>query len=366
VSTLSVPITAPLPALALANASVRVHTGDAMTARLPALAEFVSVKHPESISRSPSWLLALAGGLGHAMYCLELIDGTRTRGILPLAYMRSAMFGRFLVGLPYLNVGGVIAEDGAACKTLVDRAIELADVLDVRFLELRHERAVTHAQLVKSRDGKVNMRLALPSTPTALWDQLPAKVRNQVRKARRNDLSVTWGAQELLADFYDVFSRNMRDLGTPAYGICLFASILHHFRGQAELCVVRAAGRPISGALLLHGDGMTEVPSASSLRSQNHTCANMLMYWHLLERAIGRGQSTFDFGRSSPGSGTYRFKLQWGARPVPTHWQYYLRRGDSSDMRPSNPKYRRLIRIWQHLPVCLTRILGPWCVRGIP
>ena len=55
----------------------------------------------------------------------------------------------------------------------------------------------------------------------------------------------------------------------------------------------------------------------------------MLMYWHLLERAVERGQGTFDFGRSSPESNTYQFKKQWGAVPAPAEWQYYVRSGDS-------------------------------------
>ena len=38
------------------------------------------------------------------------------------------------------------------------------------------------------------------------------------------------------------------------------------------------------------------------------------MYWHLLERAVGRGQATFDFGRSRP-TATLPFKKQWGAEP---------------------------------------------------
>ncbi len=32
------------------------------------------------------------------------------------------------------------------------------------------------------------------------------------------------------------------------------------------------------------------------------------MYWHLLQRAIERGQKVFDFGRSSIDSSTYAFK----------------------------------------------------------
>ena len=105
---------------------------------------------------------------------------------------------------------------------------------------------------------------------------------------------------------------------------------------------------------LLHGKGVTEVPSASSLRRASATNANMLMYWHLLERAVQRGQLVFDFGRSTRDSNTYRFKKQWGARPEPAIWQYYLRRGSAADLRPDNPKYQRLARFWQHLPPMLS------------
>ena len=130
--------------------------------------------------------------------------------------------------------------------------------------------------------------------------------------------------------------------------------------------MVRQGTRPVAGAVLLHGPQMTEVPSASSLRRYNRTNANMLMYWHLLCRAVERGQRTFDFGRSTVESNTFRFKEQWGAEPVPAPWQYYLRRGTIGEMRPDNPRYRLLIRVWQRLPVTIARLLGPAIVRGIP
>jgi FemAB-related protein (PEP-CTERM system-associated) len=174
------------------------------------------------------------------------------------------------------------------------------------------------------------------------------------------------GAQDLLPEFYAVFSHNMRDLGTPVYSRSLFARALDRFPGRAEVCVVRAGNRPVAGAVLLHGWGVTEVPSAGALRSYNHTCANMLLYWHLLERSVRRGQDVFDFGRSTPGSGTHRFKKQWGAAAAGAQWQYYLRSGSLGDARPDNPRYRWLIRLWQRLPVPVTRLLGPAIVRGIP
>jgi FemAB-related protein (PEP-CTERM system-associated) len=244
--------------------------------------------------------------------------------------------------------------------------VALADELNVDYLELRHEEAVSHPALTECVKEKVHMRLPLPGRPGELWDRLSPKVRNQVRKGQKGWLQAQWGRDELHNDFYGVFSQNMRDLGTPVYGRSLFQNILRQFPEQAEICVVRAENKPVAAALLLHGWGVTEVPSASSLRAYSSTCANMLMYWQLLERAILRGQSVFDFGRSSADSNTYRFKKQWGALAETANWQYYVRRGSIAAARVDNPRYKHLIRLWQHLPVWLTRLIGPAIVRGIP
>lgn len=249
---------------------------------------------------------------------------------------------------------------------LLDEAVRLADRLDVRYLELRHEQAVSHPALNDRLTSKVHMRLALPGTSDELWAGFQAKVRNQVRKGASRELAVHWGREELLSEFYAVFSHNMRDLGTPVFGEGLFREILSVFPDRTELCVVRLGACAVAGALLVHGQGVTEVPSASSLRCFNTTNANMLMYWRLLCRAIERGQNVFDFGRSTVGSNTFRFKKQWGAQPAPAVWQYYRRHGTIGDMRPENGRFRLMIRVWQHLPVGLTRWLGPAIVRGIP
>jgi FemAB-related protein (PEP-CTERM system-associated) len=318
------------------------------------------------LSRHPAWLTILQYGMQHIPHLLEAVEDGRTVGVLPLAYVRSLLFGRFLVSLPWLNMGGVIASSDEAARRLVDRAVDLADQLQVRYLELRHERFLDHPSLTAKQTHKVHMRLKLPDFPGPLWESFPAKVRNQIRKAQKQELQVVWGGRELLPEFYAVFSENMRDLGSPVFPLRLYAEILRTFPEQSELCVVRHPHGPVAGALLLHGDGVTEVPNAGSLRAYNSTCANMLMYWHLLERAIQRHQAIFDFGRSSPDSGTYRFKEQWGAEPEPSVWQYYVRRGEITDMRRDHPKYQRMIRMWQRLPLRVSRWLGPRIVRGIP
>jgi serine/alanine adding enzyme len=347
--------------------TVVVHPRAALEARLPALAKFVQASAPlVPLGKHPAWLPIFHSAMGHEVFALEAGLAGQTFGFLPLAYMQSFLFGRFLVSLPYLNSNGVIAQSAEVQTKLVERAVVLAEELDVSYLELRHETPVDHPDLTAELTTKVHMRLDLPRTSDRLWKALDAKVRNQVRKGEKQNFTVQWGGMNVLPEFYEVLSENMRDLGTPVYGQRLFADILAAFPDQAEICLMKDGPKPIAAALLLHGWGTTEVPTASALKSYNPSCANMLMYWRLLQRSIERGQKQFDFGRSTTDGNTYRYKKQWGAVPHPATWQYAVKDGETPDLRPSNPRYERAIRLWQKLPVKLTQLLGPPIVRGIP
>jgi serine/alanine adding enzyme len=346
--------------------TVWTHTGRGLAAALPPLVPFALARTPAPLSRHPAWLTVLRSAFGHEGFALEARLAGRTCGFLPLSLVSTPWFGRFLVSLPYLNSNGVIADSPDVQVALVSRAAELADELGVKHLELRHETPIEHRHLTVTNASKVHMRLPLPGCPDAFWKGLDPKVRNQVRKGEKNQFAVQWGGQELLDPFYAVLSENMRDLGTPVYGRELFRTILETFPADAELCVLSGEGKAIAAALLLHGPGVTEVPTASSLRAFNPTCANMLMYRHLIDRAIARRQKVFDFGRSTADGPTFKFKRQWGADPHPAAWQYHLLTGEAGEMRPDNPRYRRAIELWQKLPVKVTQFLGPLIVRGIP
>ena len=313
-----------------------------------------------------AWGEILQRALDHEPYFLAARRNGEVTGLLPLVFVRSVLFGRYLVGLSYVNTGGVLSDCPESTQSLIDRAVALADELRVKHLELRHEREIAHPRLTETMTSKVHMRLALPATAEELMAGFKSRLRSQVKKSLTNGQSVAWGGEELLADFYAVFSRNMRDLGTPVFPQALFREMLRSFPAAAELCVLRDGVRPVAGAILLHGPGVTQVPSASCLREFNVTNANMRMYWHLLQRTIERGQKVFDFGRSTRDGGPFKFKEQWGACPQPAVWQYYRRTGGGDAVRPDNPKYQRMIELWQRLPVGLANWLGPWIVRGIP
>lgn len=324
-------------------------------------------KYPQLNGHERAWIRAICAGLKHTAFTLvhKSVSG-EVDGILPLVLVQSRWFGRFLVSLPYVNTGGVWAATEEAAQMLISEACQLADVQNVRYLELRHEQPVEHPRLGATRTDKVHMRLRLPESDEALQRSFKSKLRSQIKKSHEYGLSIHYGQSELLSKFYDVFSINMRDLGTPVFSRRLFEEVLMHFSGAAELCVVEQGAKAIAAGLLVHCRGITEVPSASSLRKYNFTNANMWMYRQMLARAIERGSHTFDFGRSSAGSGTYKFKAQWGAEPHPATWQYYVRKGSAEDMRPDSDGKKRLVRLWQKLPLSLSRLLGPNIVRGIP
>jgi serine/alanine adding enzyme len=313
------------------------------------------------------WAAVFANAFRHRPHFLWAEQDHRLVGVLPLMHISGPIFGSFLVSQPYLNTGGVLADSPDVASQLIDRAVALADELDVKHLELRHERLTEHDRLNSLNAEKVHMRLELPATADELWTGLKSKLRSQVKKPLNDpSLRVVFGHMDQLNTFYGVFCRNMRDLGTPPFSKKLFREMLTQFGASAEICSIFQGGRPIASGFLLHGPEITLIPSASSLREFNHTACNMLMYWHCLKRSIERGQNGFDFGRSSHGSGTFKFKQQWGAEEYPAIWQYCLRNGDLGDVRPNSGKFDRVIAAWQKLPVWITKLIGPEIVRGIP
>ena len=312
------------------------------------------------------WRRVIEQSFGHGThYLVARGPGREIRGVLPLAHLKSALFGNFLVSLPFFNYGGLLCADDAAPGLLLEASRTLLGEINAGHAELRHLKS--SRQGLPSKLHKVTMILGLEQSPEAQWKRLDPKVRNQVRKAEKSGLTAVTGGPELLDGFYRVFCRNMRDLGTPVYGKGFFRNVLESFPETTRIISILLEGRTVaSGILTWHRDTL-EVPWASSIRDFREMCPNNLLYWEAIKFAIGNGQAQFDFGRSTPGEGTYRFKKQWGAEPHQLHWDYLLTKGAPlPELNPANPKYRLAIGVWQRLPVALTRLLGPPIVRNIP
>jgi serine/alanine adding enzyme len=311
------------------------------------------------------WRRVMEAAFGHRTFYLMVQDEHReVRGILPLVFVASRLFGRSLVSMPFANYGGLLVDSVEAQKALLQLAMDLAKERKAASIELRQQKALDLAWHVTQH--KISMRLDLPKHFEILWGGFASKLRSQIRRAQKGGMTVRIGRQELLPDFYRVFCRNMRDLGTPVHGRNVFETILWAFPKDTRICAVYLADRPIAASFLYGFREMLEIPWASSDRRYNHLAPNMLLYSSVLEYACEAGFQVFDFGRSTPGSGTYRFKEQWGAQPMPLHWYYWSANGKPfSELNPQNPKRRLAIQVWKRVPVALTRIIGPAIRRNI-
>ena len=283
-------------------------------------------------------------------------------GVLPLVLLDSWLFGRALISLPFLNYGGVIADDDRAAAALLEQAVALARTHRCRHVELRHSKQVFAALPCKRH--KVAMLLTL-QPPTALWESLDRKVRNQVRKAQKSGLTFQSGDGELLDSFYDVFARNMRDLGTPVFPRALFERVLTDV-ADTRAYIVRSGDTPIAAGITVAYRGTVENIWASSLREYRAQCPNMLLYWTMIEDAVRAGRQTFDFGRSTPGEGTYHFKKQWGATEAPFAWEYAFSSANGHEL-PSgsaSSKVALATSMWKRLPLPVANAIGPAIARG--
>ncbi len=182
--------------------------------------------HPDACGYHQfQWKCVIERAFDHrSLYLTARSDGGIV-GLLPMVEFRSRLFGRFAVSLPFVNYGGVIADDQSVAEQLAAAAITVAGQRGWRHIELRH--IAQRFPGWPARSHKVAMSRPLPADPEGLWAshrpegpesrQEGGKGRLYRRKRRR---------LSCVADFYRVFARNMRDLGTPVYTRRLFDLVL--------------------------------------------------------------------------------------------------------------------------------------------
>jgi serine/alanine adding enzyme len=304
-------------------------------------------------------------------------------GILPLVHIKHVLFGNSLISIPYFDLGGILADDGKTEKDLLTEAIKLGRGLGADTIELRNTRPFKltdqdhpfaldsilkgHAKRAPGQPDKeyekypckVRMLLELPESAEVLLNSFKSKLRSQIRKPIKEGLTAKIGGIELLDDFYSIFAENMRDLGSPVHSITIIRSVLEFFSEQARIFIVYKGSQPLGCSVVVGFNKILENPWASSLRKYSRLAPNMLLYWKMIEYACENGFDVFDFGRSTPDEGTYKFKRQWGAQPVSLHWCHIPVQQDLQPAVVENRIYHFAVETWKRLPVFVTKIIGP-------
>jgi FemAB-related protein (PEP-CTERM system-associated) len=309
------------------------------------------------------WQRVLAEVFRHETHYLYAETAGRITGVLPLAHVRSLLFGSSLTSLPFAVYGGVAAVDEDSARLLEDEAQRLARSLGVAHLELRQlERA--HSDW-PAQDLYVTFRKAILPDEEANLLAIPRKQRAMVRKGIKNGL--TAAVDDGVDRFFALYADNMHRHGTPALPKRYFEALRREFGNDCEVFVVSVAdGKPVSAVLSFYFRDEVLPYYAGDDEAARDLAANDFKYWELMRRACGRGLKVFDYGRSKQGTGSYAFKKNWGFEPTPLRYEYCLYKREAVPQNnPSNAKYKLLIETWRRLPIGLANWLGPMVVRGL-
>ena len=327
-----------------------------------------------------AWKQAIEDAYGFECPYFIAEKANQIRGVMPTVHIHLPFKKGSLVSLPYCDLGGVLADNPIIAEKLFDHACQFAREFKIPQIEIRQTIdllslstfAYSNANIKNLRrfnaktayTEKVRMILDLPGSSERLLAGFKSKLRSQIRKPFKDGLTTKIGGPELLESFYKIFAENMRALGSPVHSKKWFYSILKYYGNKAKCGIALMADRtPAAGGIIICHRNIVSIPWASSIPRFNRFNPNMLLYWRFLQFAADNGYGFFDFGRSTRGEGTYRFKAQWGAKPQDLYWQRWKVRGDSvkkhDKVTSGRSNKRKLIEhTIRKMPLALTTAIG--------
>lgn len=323
------------------------------------------------------WKEAVERTYGHKPHYMVATEDNEIKGLLPMFELKSKLFGHSLVSLPFAVYGGICSDDPDTVRELKKNAIALGELLGVDYVELRdlplpapgedgEGRPAVSTNGWKHKDLYATFQKEILPEVDDNMKAIPRKQRAMVRKGIKAGLKSRIGREELLDDFYRIYSRNVRDLGTPVFPKSFFKNLLEIFEDAFILLVV-AEGRPVGGVLTFIYKDVLMPYYGAAIREHFNLAVNDFMYWELMRHGCENGFKVFDFGRSKKDTGPYHFKKHWGFEPLVLDYSIHLVKADTvPEVNPTNPKYKFFIESWKRLPLPIANVLGPSIVKNIP
>jgi FemAB-related protein (PEP-CTERM system-associated) len=312
-----------------------------------------------------AWKRSIEETFGYRSYCLMALEGGCVRAVLPLFLAKSLFTGKALISSPFAVYGGVLSDSPDASAALRDEAVALARSLQVEYLELRNFH-VEQCLGFDRVDRYVTFLQELGPDEEAILNVIPRKTRASVRKSFKYGLSLN--ATQDPGQFSDLYTRSLRRLGTPAFPAKHFTALLRNFGPMADVREVHFEGKAVAAVLTFYFRDRILPYYGASDPAANECQPNNYMYFDLMRWGRANDYNYFDFGRSKKeGSGSFDFKAHWGMQMCDLPYEMLLvKRKSLPNFSPNNPKFALLIRLWQKLPLWLTRKIGPFLIKAFP
>ncbi len=317
-----------------------------------------------SYSHLYEWKKILEESYSLKTKCIGVLNNNDLIAVLPVTVIKLPFNKSVGCSLPYLGYTGLLKNEKYFINNFNDIFLNVYKILNVKSLEVRR----IDRKAKESKAGIYTLKLSLPGNSSVLWEKLNSSVRNQIRKAQKSGLTAEWGINQL-DQFYNIYARNMHDLGTPVHSKEFFSNIIFYLRENVDILCIRKDSKVIASMFLIKFRECLSDPWASSYKEYLSYCPNMLMYWEALKYGCENGFTEFDLGRSHINAGTYKFKTQWGAQPIPLIYDLYSfnnRKRESTIKSYRGRKAALFSHIWRHIPFKITLWLGPKLRKYIP
>jgi len=322
--------------------------------------------HPDGcVFQATAWRDVVESTYSHRPFYLIAKQDSEIRGVLPIFLFVSRLFGRVMATTPYASSGAICANDDETAHELVRKAIEIARENGVKYLELK-SRSMTKCTGLQRHTDYSNYSMPIDE-PQVMWrSRLKKKTRESVKHSEKFGLTFEKGPQ-LLDDFYKVMVASMRRLGTPVHSKAFYQNIMTSFGSNANIFAVKYKDVPVTLSLMLRYRQELAALSRVSLEEYYHLRPNNFLFWEIFKDAYSSGVTSIDLGRSLAGSGPAIFKESWGAEAKPLYYEYFLNLQKTvPKINQENHSYDLPRKIWKHIPLSLTKLLGPHLIKNIP
>jgi FemAB-related protein (PEP-CTERM system-associated) len=312
-----------------------------------------------------AWKHCIENTFGFRSTYLMAMEADILRGVLPLFLVQNLVIKKALISSPFAVYGGALAESLEVLNALLDYANALGQELGVEYIELRNGHA-EQATAQPNIDRYATFTKSLSDTESGLFETIPKKTRNMVRKALKTPFT-TRIENENIENFERLHSRTMRRLGTPCFPKEHFRGLLRAFKGMVDIREVLLRGRVMAVSMNFYFRETMHTYYAAADQEFSALAPNTYMYFDHLLWAGQNGYKTFEFGRSKKGTGAFEFKTHWGTEMRELPYNIVLLRGqDVPNYSPTNGKFSMAINVWKHLPIPVTRMLGPRLISMFP
>lgn len=312
-----------------------------------------------------SQILTASFGYQCAYHAVLKSDG-RICALIPLIVGRNLGLKKAGVALPFVNYMDICAANDEALRFALASVPELLGKLGLDYIELRLKEQDMPDSGWSLQLENCTFVIPLSDDEEKVLALSAASNRNHVRKVYKNHwFTVSFDPCHLEA-FYQVYVKRMKELGSPAPDIRFFKHFFEYLPDNSFLLTVleNGTGKIVGGMLLVTSPSNKTVyyPYGANLIEYNSKYLNNYMYWEAVKFAIKSKMEYLDLGRSQIGSGTYKYKEQWGAKALQLKYLVY-NEGRQGASPPDRERFSFFIELWKVTPSFVTNSLGKQIIK---